>query len=250
MAYGDAPRSDACHLETPANAPRWAGWRNPFATPMTAPGLELVKWLALGIMAAEHVNWVLLGGAHGWMTDLGRIGMPMFASVFAFNLARPSCDADTLRRSVRRLLLVGALAQVGYVFAFDRGLFPLNILFAFAIAAQCVQWGRGDNRTLAWVGIPLLLFASLWVEFALVAVLLTLAWVAFFRAPAKRWPLVIVATALLCGFNANGWAMLSIPVMALLFVPVRIPRTRRFFYAFYPVHLAVLALVAEVPDPE
>ena len=55
----------------------------------------------------------------------------------------------------------------------------------------------------------------------------------------------LAATAGLTLINGNGWACASFAVLAGMayFVTVQIPRASRFFYLYYPAHLAVLLLM-------
>jgi hypothetical protein len=55
-----------------------------------------------------------------------------------------------------------------------------------------------------------------------------------------------LALPALCVVNGNIWALLAFPLLAVASeaeVDVRVPRLRWAFYAFYPAHQAVLALL-------
>jgi len=51
--------------------------------------LEALKWLALLLMVADHTNKYLLHDASHTLFNAGRIAMPLFVFVLAYNLARP-----------------------------------------------------------------------------------------------------------------------------------------------------------------
>jgi uncharacterized membrane protein len=55
--------------------------------------VELLKWFALLAMVVDHVNAVFYARELGaWATVVGRLAMPVFSIVLAYNLARPGAD--------------------------------------------------------------------------------------------------------------------------------------------------------------
>ncbi|MBK7549911.1 MAG: hypothetical protein IPI20_19875 [Rhodoferax sp.] len=51
--------------------------------------LEALKWLALVLMTGDHVNKYVLADSLPGLFELGRLAMPLFMFVLAYNLARP-----------------------------------------------------------------------------------------------------------------------------------------------------------------
>lgn len=227
---------------------------------MTSSARELLKWIALLLMTGDHVAKVLAHGYVPIVSELGRVAFPLFALVMAYNLAQPGAD---VLKSVRRLLLWGIVAQPVHGLAFGYWA-PFNILLSFALAAAAIwsiqqrQWILLGMCILAapplvdynWVGLTLVLAA--WWLFRLRAVP---------HAPRQGAPrhgfrhviehryariaMLIAAFGPLCWWNGNGWALLALPVVALLanrHFPI--PRTRWAFYIYYVGHLAVLAVLA------
>lgn len=95
--------------------------------------LEGIKWLALLIMLVDHINKYLLNDASHTIFNYGRIAMPLFVFVLAYNLARP----DTYKhgghiRTMKRLAIFGLLATPPFIAlgGLLAGWWPLNILFA------------------------------------------------------------------------------------------------------------------------
>ena len=203
---------------------------------MTCGGREALKWLAVLLMTGDHVARVFFGGYVPVVSELGRIAFPVFALVMAYNLGEPQAD---IGKSVRRLALWAAIAQPGHALAFGHWM-PLNVLASFALAAGVV-WTIRDGRwwALAALAGPLALLVD--YQWAGVAVV-----VAGYAVRRFGWTLgtvtaLLVALGLLCLYNGNGWALLALPVMALGYAAVRVPRTRWAFYGYYVGHLAVLA---------
>lgn len=207
--------------------------------------VEVLKWVALVAMVVDHVNAVFFARELGeWATVLGRVALPLFAIVLGVNLARPGVDVCKV---TRRLVTFGTLAVPAYAHLFGMvGLWPLNVMFTFAVAVGVVWATERDEPIVA--GVLFLCGAAL-VEYWWPGVALVVGvwgW-ARNRHPQGVWP-VVLALAGLCLLNGNAWALWAIPVL----IAVRsmrldnVPRLRWVFYAFYPVHLAVIALVRGV----
>lgn len=70
--------------------------------------IETLKWLVLTLMVSDHINKYMLGHSVTWRYDIGRVAMPLFVFVLAYNLARP--ERGVYRRTLLRLTIFGALA--------------------------------------------------------------------------------------------------------------------------------------------
>jgi len=93
--------------------------------------VEALKWLALILMTSDHVNKYLFNGTVPWLFNAGRVTLPLFVFVLAYNLARP----DTLERGVyprtmQRLTLFGVLATPAFIAlgGLMAGWWPLSII--------------------------------------------------------------------------------------------------------------------------
>lgn len=218
---------------------------------MANGALEVLKWLALLLMTGDHINTALFGRSVDWLYGVGRLVMPLFACVLAYNLARPQ-DAAVFRRTAVRMVLVGVLAQPFYMVSFHQGPFVLNIMFAFAVAVALMWWWQERNGS-AWALASVLVVSGLFTEFAGTAQLLTFAFWLWWRpdnAPRsvdRRWALglVLAALGLVCWVNGNGWALVSLPLVGIVgtYVQRGLPRYRWAFYGYYVAHLGVLAVV-------
>lgn len=201
--------------------------------------VEALKWGALAAMVVDHVNAAFFARELGtWATATGRVAMPLFALVLAYNLARPGAD---IRGCLRRLVLFGLLAWPGYVLVFDTigGWWPLNILFTFAVGVGVLELLRVDRHALA---LALFLVGGALVEYWWPGVALVVAGVLHFRSSTSTTAILLAASlAGLCLVNGNAWALLAVPVLlAARYFTADVPRLRRVFWWFYPAHLAVL----------
>lgn len=206
--------------------------------------LEALKWLALAAMVLDHVNAVWFARELGtWATAAGRVAMPLFSLVLAYNLARPGADHSA---TLRRLALFGALATpaYAYLFAFDGAIWPLNIMATFAVAVGGILLSERKHVHLRAYGLALLVGGGFLVEYWLPGVWLVVAAYGYFRhGGVARLGFVGVALVALCIVNGNAWALLSLPILAAAaVVPVSLPRSPRLFWWFYPAHLTAIAL--------
>lgn len=207
-------------------------------------GIAGLKWLGLVLMTLDHLNKYLWQGRYDWLYDSGRLVMPLFSFVLAYNLARPQQDAvAAASRVARRSWLFGMLATPAAWLL--NGPWPLNILFTLGVAATVIALLQ-RRRPLAagLVGLA----GGFMVEFWWPAIGATVAAWCFCRSPswaaALSWAACLGALGLI---NGNGWACACLPLIALAAAcsgsrwrPV--PRMRWFFYAYYPAHLSAISL--------
>jgi hypothetical protein len=210
--------------------------------------LQWLKWLGLVLMTLDHVNKYLFNGALPGVYPAGRIVMPLFGFILAYNLARPNAWATgAYLRTSRRLLAAGLAASPAYI-AMARSGWPLNVLFTlglFVAALHCVQQPTLPHRI---AGVGLFLLGGALVEFEWFAVLSCITAWAFCRQPTlgrlAAWSLALTTLATV---NGNLWALAVVPLV-LASTGVRLParRFRAVFYIYYPAHLYALWAVQHV----
>lgn len=208
--------------------------------------IEFLKWVALILMTGDHINKYLLHEANPLLFAAGRLAMPLFVFVLAFNLARPGALANGVyRRTLNRMLVFGGIAAVPHI-ALGSLLWhwwPLNVLFTLAVATAMLgllDQGRFLSATIvAGIGGAL-------IEFWWPALLLAAALWCYVRRPSVSAAVCAVAAlAAFTVFNSNWWAFGALPViLAAPFINVQVPRLRWAFYIYYPVHLTVLWVIA------
>lgn len=211
--------------------------------------IEALKWLALALMTLDHVNKYLLADKLAGAFALGRLAMPIFGFVLAYNLARPgTLSKRVYPRALRRLLIVGAIASIPFIGlgGLAAGWWPLNILFLLALTVALIwliEKGTNGSQTSAFF---LFLIGGAFVEFWWFGLGFCLAAWWYCKTTSRIALLVwIAAGASLYLVNRNLWALASMPlILAAPYVDLRLPRLRNVFYAYYPAHLAVLWLVS------
>lgn len=210
--------------------------------------IELLKWIAIVCMTLDHINKYLFNGTFQYLFEIGRLALPLFIFVLAYNLARPGVlEKQIFTRISIRLFTFGLIATVPFVLlgGVDNWFLPLNILFTL-LAISCVIFCLNTGGTTgAFSAIVIFALAGAIVEFGWIAIYLGVTtWAAL------RLKSVVIAIAAVLGcialesINLNYYAVLALPVItfALLF-KVKLPRVKYFFYVYYPMHLLILLLV-------
>ena len=210
--------------------------------------LEALKWIALVLMTGDHVNKYLFNATLPVLFEAGRVALPLFIFVLAYNLARPDVMArEVYGRTMKRLALFGAVASVPFIAlgGLASGWWPLNVLFTlFVIAGTLLLVEKGRAGTWIVAGILFMLGGSS-VEYWWPAVALGLA--VWWHCKRPSWwsaGAAVLACVALWPVNGNMWALGAVPLVLIASrVELRMPRLRWAFYAYYPLHLSALWLI-------
>lgn len=210
--------------------------------------LESLKWFALIVMTLDHINKYFYGDKITYLFQLGRIAMPLFGFVLAYNLARPNAMTNDLYvRAMKNLAIYGVLATPFFILSGGLlfGWWPLNILFTLFVATGvCYLTEKGGNKNIA-AAIALFLIGGAFVEFWYFGLAFIFeAW--RYCKSGRKEPLIlmILSAAALYVVNTNFWAMAALPIIFLApLIDMNVPRIKRIFYAYYPAHLAIIAFL-------
>jgi hypothetical protein len=208
--------------------------------------IQALKWLALLLMLGDHANKYLASGKIEWMFAAGRLCLPLFCFVLAYNLNRPGALAGgAFLRLMKRTALVGWIATPFFILlgGLGWGWWPLNIMFMLFVAAWIMllleRRRRGDR---AWA-VAAFLIGGAFVEFWWIGIALCLAARRYCKRPgAPSFVLLVLVTTSLYIINHNLWALAALPLVALApyVYEVPMPRWRNVFYIVYPAHLTIL----------
>ena len=209
--------------------------------------LEALKWLALLLMTVDHVNKFLFNGTNDAVFAAGRVALPLFVFVLAYNLARPGVlECGGYARTIWRLAVFGALATPAFysMGGLNAALRPLNIMFTLLVLTVILNLIEG--RTTGKLAAAVVFIAGgAGVEYWWPALAFGLAvWWYCKRPGVLPLVLALVALAALRFVNGNLWALAAVPLIlfaSLIDLPV--PRLQWIFYAYYPLHLFALCSI-------
>jgi TraX protein len=215
---------------------------------MAEGSLAAIKWTALVLMVFDHVNKYLYAENLPGVFQIGRIVMPMFGFVLAYNLARPGALARGVHgRMLFRLTLAGLAASPMFIilngmYVTTNAWWPLNILFLLLLVVLLTYLiERGGIKSYA-LAIVLFLAGGALVEYLWMGTLCCLgAWLFCREATPSRLLLWCLGTLSLTAVNGNAWALLAIPIVLIAGrISFQLPRLTWAFYTFYPAHLLIL----------
>lgn len=219
--------------------------------------IPLAQWLALLSMSLEHVTKFLWPASPltPWAILVGRLAFPLFAGMVAWHLVH---NTRHPMRYVGRLFLIGFIAQLPYAllvtpyklnvcYTLALGLFAVALIdrlpdtptrLAAVVVLGCIGLLAGGSFEYAHLGLLLVPAYVLAFRYPhrLAAVVPVLLIAAFINTPPLA-PLVSLLTATALIVIARQPAMPLCPVMPL-------PRCLRL--AWYPLHLALIALLLPV----
>jgi TraX protein len=212
---------------------------------------QFLKLLALGLMIADHVHVVFFHRNLEWLYWLSRLVFPLFALIIAQNLEHHQTYP---RRYILRLMVYGIIAQPFYFACFH--VTQLNVMFTLA-SGIAVWWWLEVSRVrkvhgFVRYGFAVVIAACLpFLEFGWAGVLAVPVFAALMRRGAWwDWLSSFILAFGIVGFGAP-WVM---PLLALRLwmLTAKLPEyssrkpsrwSQHTAYAFYPLHLAVIAFV-------
>jgi hypothetical protein len=211
--------------------------------------VEAVKWLGLILMTADHAHKYGLLPAMPGVYEAGRVAFPLFGIVLAYNLARASSEGHAVYlRVLTRLLVCCAIASIPFIAlgGLGFGWWPLNCMGTLALAVGIMSVIESRRPFWKTRAAAVFLLGGALVEFWWPGVALCVGAWWYCKYPTGGALLLwLVGTAGLTLINGNWWACASIAVLVVMssVVTIEIPRASRFFYLYYPAHLAVFLLL-------
>ncbi len=205
--------------------------------------IELIKWLALFFMLGDHVNKYLFNYTLPYLHEAGRLAMPLFGLVLAYNLARPSVDQLKRNQIIKKLVVFGLVSTpifiaLGNVYF----IWPLNILFTLAGSTAAIAFMEKKKY---FISSLIIISTSITCEFFLPACLLIIFSYYFFKTEKIYWLIfTVISVSSLTFINENFYALMVIPlIIAVKLIDVPLIRIRNFFYYAYPLHLGLLIVI-------
>jgi len=208
-----------------------------------------IKWLALILMVIDHIGFVIEAEP---MRILGRFSFPLFSWVLAQNWKRREPNSNT-KPLITRLMLFGIISQIPYVILFNK--LNLNILISFALVVIIfTQIHKAQANRKIIIMILGLVAAQLWgVDYGWYAVACPLLMLNL-KGKGNRmwwisWILINTIYAATSGYFLQVFAILT-PLILAYHNPAKNRKPteieKKFFYYFYPLHLASLAAIRSI----
>ncbi|MGH8383854.1 TraX family protein [Pseudomonas sp.] len=232
--------------------------------PSRCTGLDLVKWLAMITMVADHLRFIW--PTADWLFVIGRIAFPLFCLGIAANVARSAAGQVFTAANGRYLgwMLAFSLLSEWPYHALDVGTGTLSIMPTLTLGLL-LAWGvHHRTQGMKWVGLAVLLVSLLATDVLMYGWLGVLLPSAFLLALRGGWGTWLVPGFVAVAANlSNRWlrdhpaapftlmtlgaallsARLGVSVLQGRY-PMHVWRVGRWGYWFYPLHLVAIKLLA------
>jgi hypothetical protein len=205
-----------------------------------------IKWLATFLMLVDHIGFLLEAEP---MRIIGRLSFPLFAWIFAQNWKRRgNASAKPL---IIKLMLFGILAQIPYILLFSN--LNINILISLALASLTFSHIHKSHKKILILTVGLITAQLVGVDYGWYAVVCPLLMLNLKGTGDRMWWIGWIVTNVIYTITCKS----PIQIVAI-FTPLilgyhnpaknRKPTEleKKFFYYFYPIHLAGLAALRAV----
>ncbi len=212
--------------------------------------IEFLKWVGILSMTLDHIG-ILIYKDYDFFRMIGRLAFPIFGFVLIYNFMY---HTKSKVKYIKRLVLFSVLFETIHFFVLKNSYVGLNIFFIYSMALyflymfELVQDSKERSKEkILFVSVifALLLYVSIYTEYGISGLLLTISF--YFTLKYKH--LIIVTLFLLALLNAPAvkYILSTLAVVPLGYLiakcSVTIPRSRYFFYLYYPVHLLALKVL-------
>jgi len=201
-----------------------------------------IKWIATGLMLTDHIGLILNLQI---LRILGRLSFPLFIWVFAQNWRREN-DKNKLSR---QLLLFAILSQIPYVLMSNQ--LKLNVMFSFFWITKTFLYLRKSENKLLVLAVGMIGGEILKIDYGWYGIASSLLMLEFKVSQhwILGWSLINVAYTIYSGWHPQIFAIFT-PLILIFYKPNhdRKPSAieKRFFYYFYPIHIAGLAALRAI----
>ncbi len=212
-----------------------------------------LKWIAIVTMLIDHVGYIFMSGSSSYLIfrSIGRLAFP----IFVFFIAEGCFRTKNIHKYLLRLFAFALISELPFDYAFHGAWVYTgyqNIFFTLffgAFSIYCFNRFLEKSKTYASFAFisPVLMAAAaefLHTDYGGIGVIMI-----FFLYYYRK---SFLLQALILLFGNLTLAVLSSPIQligALTIIPLYLYNGGRgkdikyFFYAFYPVHLLILAII-------
>lgn len=222
--------------------------RSPTYPHLSPLAQDVLRVTAITAMVLDHVNKAFFNNDIAIFTLAGRLAFPLFALLIAHNI---QARGVPWQRYMLPLLIAGVAAQLPFMTLFQPLLNTMFTLLLGILIAPTSVWldsklGKGSG-SFAWV---LLALPNLLMDYPLFgAWLVPLAGFLVVRKVWWSWIPFLAAGLFSNQFTPPSFVLLALPLLvhgAALLEGQRLRVPRWGWYAFYPVHLFVIAVLVKL----
>lgn len=198
-----------------------------------------LKLIAAFTMLLDHIGVIVYPEVE-WLRVVGRISFPLFVWL----LIQGERYTKNVWKYGLRLGLLGAIAQPIYQFAFETS--QLNVLFHLLVGLVCLRVTRAKPTLSIFVWILAAVATELLnISYGSYGIALLLLF-RYYRADWYWWLVWIGANLIsIIPFGTFQLPVVGVPLLFLLFNGRR-GSSARWFYGFYPGHIALLAIASRL----
>lgn len=212
-----------------------------------------LKILAMALMTVDHIGFILFPGIL-WLRIIGRLAFPIFAYQFGVSIKK----TKHFEKMGKNLFIFALLSQVTFWAVNNWDFRQLNIFFTLFLAWLVIfLYKKFKNKIFSFLAItPIFIFLLLpffitgfpEVDYGLYGVLLLLCFTLLLESPIMlnlSFAFLTIGFCSLTGFFIQGFCLLAV-FLFYLRISFKKNLSSIFYYAYYPVHLTVLALISKV----
>lgn len=235
--------------------------------------IEILKWIGIVAMTFDHIG-ILLLAEHDIFRMIGRLAFPIFGFVLIYNFIY---HTKNKARYIKRLGLFSLLFEPIHFLVFKHHYAGLNIFLIYTLALsllylfELIQEDRvmkRDKGIFFIIYLILSIYISQYTEYNISGFLLiisfyfsikdrryifiTLFLLVLLNAPALKYLLFtfdytyhLFLLSIKLDFKYIISTLLIIPVVYIVSrININVPRSRYFFYLYYPIHILVLGVIS------
>jgi len=206
-----------------------------------------IKWLATLLMLVDHIGFLIEAEP---MRIIGRLSFPLFAWIFAQNWKRREPDSSAKPLMIR-LALFGLIAQFPHILLFRNH--DANILISLGITvATFIEIHKSQQKLLYLIG-GIMIAQGLHVSYSWYVIVCPLLMINLKGAGSRMWwigwIIINIIYTITCHYPLQIFAIFA-PIILAYHNPAKNRKPtaieKRFFYYFYPIHLAGLAALKAI----
>jgi len=203
-----------------------------------------IKWLAAILMLIDHIGFMIEAEP---MRIIGRLSFPLFCWVFAQNWKRPGDKKPMLMR----IAIFSLISQIPHRMLFINN--QLNILMSLCICGITLKEIKESKHKILILCIWLIISELLDASYGWYTIVCTIAMINFDEKSKTRWWVCWITINLvyaLTGKSIIQFAAVLTPILLKYHNPKKDRKPteleKKFFYYFYPLHLAGLAAIRSI----